>query len=198
VASNVQTNPKVDLFLSKTKRWRTELDALRNLLLSSELTEDLKWGKPCYTLNGANVALLYEFKESAAIGFLKGALLPDPAGILVAPGENSQSMRMVKVTDPQQIATLAPVLKDYLAQAIAVEKAGLSVEFQKSAPAEMPAEFQQRLEDTPGLKAAFEALTPGRQRAYLLHFGAAKQSQTRAARVEKCIPDILSGKGLND
>ncbi|HNW85760.1 MAG TPA: YdeI/OmpD-associated family protein [Candidatus Limiplasma sp.] len=198
MASNVQTNPKVDLFLSKTKRWRTELDALRNLLLSSELTEDLKWGKPCYTLNGANVALLYEFKESAAIGFLKGALLPDPAGILVAPGENSQSMRMVKVTDPQQIATLAPVLKDYLAQAIAVEKAGLSVEFQKSAPAEMPAEFQQRLEDTPGLKAAFEALTPGRQRAYLLHFGAAKQSQTRAARVEKCIPDILSGKGLND
>jgi len=196
--ANQEKNPKVDLFFSKLKQWRAELEALRTILLACDLVEELKWGKPCYTFEGGNVAILFAFKDSAAIGFLKGALLPDPAKILISPGENSQAMRMIKFTDPERIQSLAALLTDYLTNAIALEKAGITVQFTKSAEQAIPAEFQQRLEELPALKVAFESLTPGRQRAYLLHFNAAKQSQTRASRVEKCIPAILEGKGLND
>ena len=196
--ANGAKNPKVDLFFTKVKHWQAELEALRAILLASELVEELKWGKPCYTYEGGNVAILFEFKDCAAIGFLKGTLLPDPAGVLLSPGENSQAMRMIKFTDPERIQSQADLLREYLANAIAVEKAGLTVSFAKSADPDIPAEFQQRLEELPALKTAFESLTPGRQRAYLLYFSAAKQSQTRAARIEKWIPAILEGKGIAD
>ena len=191
-------NPKVDALLKeKSAQWQKELAALRAILLESPLTEEVKWGKPCYTFEGGNIAIIYGLKESCAIGFLKGVLLKDAAGILLKPGENSQSGRWVKFTSVEEIRKLAPTLKAYIHESVEAEKAGLRVEFKKS-PEPVARELQDKLDKNAALKKAFTALTPGRQRAYNLFVSGAKQSETRTSRVEKCMPRILSGKGLND
>jgi len=190
-------HPKVDAYFSKLKKWREELKKLRAIFLDSQLTEELKWAKPCYTFQKSNIAILCGLKESCAIGFLKGALLKDPNGILSQPGENSQSMRWMKFTALRQIAELEPIVKAYIHEAIQAEKAGLKVTFKKKSEP-IPEELQNKLDKSPALKTAFKALTPGRQRGYILFFSAAKQSKTRESRIEKCIPQILDGKGLND
>lgn len=174
------------------------MEKLRAICLDSQLTEELKWGQPCYTLNGKNVVIIGELKESCALSFFKGALLADSEDILLAPGENTQSGRWAKFSGLQQIEKLESVLKAYIFEAIEVEKAGLKVVLKTTQDLPVPDEFQARLENFLELKIAFEALTPGRQRAYLLHFAQPKQSKTRAVRVEKWIPHILIGKGLLD
>ena len=189
-------NPKVDAFLSQAKRWPREIAALRAIVLDCGLTEDMKWRQPCYTSNGGIVLLISPFKDYCALAFFKGALLKDPDGILVSPGENSQSMRQIRFTSAQQIAGREAVLRSYIHEAIATEQAGLKIH--KSPNLSVPEEFQQKLDEDPALKTAFAALTPGRQRAYLMHFSRPKQSTTRAARIEKCLPQILAGKGLDD
>ena len=191
-------NPEVDAYLNKTKKWQAELREMRRIVLACQLTEALKWGKPAYTFQNKVVVILYGFKEYCALGFFKGALIKDIHEILVSPGEHSQSMRQVCFTDVQEITKMEPILKAYIGEAIEVEKAGLKVDLKKSRELNIPEEFQHKLDEMPALKIAFEALTPGRQRAYALYFSGAKQSQTRASRVEKCIPQILDGKGLND
>lgn len=182
----------------KIKTWAAELAALRALVLDSGLNEECKWGVPCYTVNGGNVVIIHSFKEYCALLFFKGALLKDTKGILVQQTENVQAGRQLRFTDVQEITKLKTTIKAYLQDAIAVEKAGLKVAMKPTAEFAMPEEFQAKLDASPTLKAAFEALTPGRQRAYLLHFAAAKQATTREARVKKCMPLILSGKGLLD
>lgn len=191
-------NPKVDVFLNKTKKWQAEMIKLRKLILACGLNEDWKWGKPCYTLNGKNVVLLIPFKERCALMLFKGALLKDTHNILHQPSENTQGMRQINFTNLTQIIDLALVLKSYLSQAVAVEKSGLKVDFKSTSDFTIPEELQTKLDELPDLKAAFDALTPGRQRAYILYFAGAKQVKTRELRIEKCIPQILSGKGLND
>lgn len=191
-------NLKVDAFLRRATKWQQELAELRALLLGCGLTEELKWGQPCYTIDDGNVAILGSFKEYCALMFFKGALLKDPKGILVSPGEHTQSGRQVRFTALRDIVKLKTTLKAYVREAIAVEKAGLKVKLKKTADYAIPEEFQKRLDALPKLKTAFEALTPGRQRAYILYFSGAKQAKTRASRVEKCIPQILQGKGLDD
>ena len=191
-------NPKVDTFISKAIRWQEEYKKLRTIALSCQLTEELKWGVPCYTFENKNVVLIHGFKEYCALLFVKGALLKDNKGILIIQTENVQAARQIRFTNLQQIIELEPDLKAYIEEAIEVEKAGLKVEFKPTTEFAMPAEFQKKLDEVPTLKTAFEALTPGRQRAYLLHFSTPKQSVTRQARIEKCIPQILAGKGLND
>lgn len=191
-------NPKVDVFINGAKKWQAEYIKMREIALSCGLDEDLKWMHPCYSLNGKNVVLFHGFKDYCAYLFMKGALLEDPAGILVIQTENVQSARQIRFTDVDQISELEPVLKAYIQQAIEIEKAGLKVELKPTTEFKMADEFKQKLESDPALQAAFKGLTPGRQRAYLLHFSAPKQSATRLARVEKCIPQILAGKGLND
>jgi uncharacterized protein YdeI (YjbR/CyaY-like superfamily) len=191
-------NPKVDAFLSRTVEWRQEFEALRAIILDAPLTEDLKWGVPCYTVEGKNVVLIHGFKEYCAILFVKGALLKDPDNILIRQTENVQSARQVRFTRVREIVELGPVLKAYLDEAVEVEKAGLKVERKTTDEFAMPDEFRARLDETPALKAAFEALTPGRQRAYLLHFASPKQAKTREARIDKHTPQILEGRGLND
>ena len=191
-------SPRVDAYISDAKRWHAELAALRAIVQQSGLVEDVKWGKPCYTLNGGNVAMLFAFKEYAALGFLKGTLLTDTKHLLAAPGENSQAMRMLHFTSVDAITQAEGDIRAYLDEAIRVEQAGLEVQFQKSADIALPDELLARFAELPALKTAFEALTPGRQRAFVLHFGGAKQSKTRAERVERSIPLILEGKGLND
>ena len=191
-------NPKVDTFISKATRWQEEYKKMRTIALSCQLTEELKWGVPCYTFENKNVVLIHGFKEYCALLFVKGALLKDDKGILIIQTENVQAARQIRFTNLQQIIELEPDLKAYIEEAIEVEKTGLKVEFKPTAEFAMPAEFQKKLDEVPALKTAFEALTPGRQRAYLLHFSAPKQSATRQTRVEKCIPQILAGKGLND
>ena len=191
-------NPQIDEFLNKAERWRNEMEKLRAICLDCQLTEELKWGQPCYTLHGKNVVIIGELKESCALSFFKGALLADSEGILRAPGENTQSGRWAKFSSLQQIEKLEPVLKAYIYEAIEVEKAELKVVLKTTQDFPVPDEFQARLDNFRELKIAFEALTPGRQRAYLLHFAQPKQSKTRAARVEKWIPHILIGKGLLD
>jgi uncharacterized protein YdeI (YjbR/CyaY-like superfamily) len=193
-----KTSPKVDGFIRKDPAWRDELQALRAIVLDSPLTEDVKWRVPCYTLEGANVLFIGRLKESCVLSFIKGALLKDPKGILVQQTENSQTVRVVRFTSVQEIATLEPVLRAYIKEAVEVEKAGLKVAFKKVSEFAVPEEFQAKLDELPALKAAFAALTPGRQRGYLLHFAAAKQSKTRASRVEKAMPHILAGKGIDD
>jgi uncharacterized protein YdeI (YjbR/CyaY-like superfamily) len=190
-------NPKVDAHLAKAEKWRAELAVLRKILLGCGLTEDFKWGKPCYTYDGGNVAIIYGLKESCALGLLKAVLLKDSKKILIKPGENSQSGRWIKFTSVAQIKQLERTLKAYLQEAIEVEKAGWKVEFKKN-PEPMAKELRNKLDQTPTLKKAFTALTPGRQRAYNLFVSGAKQSETRTSRVEKCMPRILCGKGLND
>ena len=178
--------------------WQAELAALRALVLASGLAEECKWGVPCYTFEGGNVVIIHSFKEYCGLLFFKGALLKDPKGILIQQTENVQAARQLRFTDVRDIVKLKPTIKAYLQEAIAVEKAGLKVSMKPTAEFAMPEEFQAKLDVSPALKTAFEALTPGRQRGYLLHFAAAKQSKTREARIEKCTPQILNGKGLLD
>jgi uncharacterized protein YdeI (YjbR/CyaY-like superfamily) len=193
-----KTNPKVDGFLRNAKQWRAELEELRAIALDCELTEELKWGVPCYTLEKRNVVLIHTFNEYCALLFFKGALMKDPQGILIQQTKNVQAARQVRFTDVRDIVKLKRALMAYINQAMEVEKAGLKVEFKPTTEFDMPEELQKKLDKKPALKKAFEALTPGRQRGYLLYFAAAKQSKTREARVEKCIPQILEGKGLKD
>lgn len=191
-------NVKVDEFLNNAKAWQKELAQLRRIVLDCGLTEELKWGVPCYTHRNGNIALLGGFKEYCVLSFFKGVLLHDAEGILVAPGENSQAVRMVKFTSVQAIVKLEPVLKTYIHEAMKVEEDGLKVDFKESTNLEFPEELLHKLNADPAFKAAFEALTPGRQRAYNLYFTAAKQPETRVARIEKYVPRILNGKGIND
>lgn len=191
-------NPKVDAFLAKAKQWQAEFTQLRSIMLALPLTEELKWGNPCYVGEGGNVVLIHGFKEYCAVLFFKGALLKDPQGVLIMQSENTQSARQMRFTSLADVKRLETTLKAYVAEAISVEKAGLKVAFKPTTEFSMPEEFQQQLDGIKGLKKAFEALTPGRQRAYLLHFSSAKQAKTRTSRVEKCIPQILAGKGLDD
>ena len=192
------TNPKVDFFFSEAEQWREEFKKLRRIILDCGLTEELKWGKPCYSFQDGNVVLIHGFKEYCALLFMKGALLKDSKGILVQQTENVQAARQIRFTNVQEIVKLEPALKTYVKQAIEVEKAGLKVDYKKTSEFKVPEEFQRQLNGNPALRSAFEALTPGRQRGYLLYFSAPKQSQTRESRVEKCIPLIFDGMGLND
>ncbi|MCC6422461.1 MAG: YdeI/OmpD-associated family protein [Phycisphaerales bacterium] len=191
-------NPKVDGYIRKNKKWQAHLQALRSILLDTPLIEEIKWRVPCYTFESNNVALLGALKDNCVITFVKGALLKDPARILVKPGENTRSARMIRFTDVEQIHLHQSDIKAYVAQAIKLEKAGRKFDFQNSPPMAIPPEFQSKLDQLPALKTAFFTLTPGRQRAYLLHFSTAKQSKTRTARVEKWMPQILDNKGLDD
>ncbi len=190
-------NPKVDTFLRKAKTWREESEKLRMILLDCPLTEELKWGEPCYTFQGKNVVLIGGFKEYCTLLFFKGALLSDPHGLLVAPGK-TQAGRQIRFAGLQEIVAMETILKTYIHEAIEVEKAGLKVKLKKHSEYKIPEELKKRLDEMPRLKAAFEALTPGRQRAYMFHVAAPKQSKTRESRVEKCMKQILAGKGLND
>ncbi|MHA3772344.1 YdeI/OmpD-associated family protein [Verrucomicrobiota bacterium sgz303538] len=190
-------NPKVDQFFTSAKKWREEMERLRRIALNAGLAEELKWGKPCYTYNDGNVAIIQGFKEQCALMFFKGALLKDPDGLLEAPGEHSNVARRMVFSSVGGVAEMEARLRAFIAQAIEIEKAGLKVEVQKK-PEPLPEELEVMFEEVSGLKKAFGALTPGRQRAYVLHFSGAKQSTTRRSRIEKCVPGILDGKGLND
>ena len=191
-------NPKVDFYFNKDQKWQDEIRQLRTIALDCALEEELKWGCPCYTYRQSNIVLIHVFKEYCAYLFFKGALLNDTNGILIQQTENVQAARQIRFTNSDEIVELQASLKAYIHEAIEVEKAGLKVELKKTAEFNMPPEFQQKLDESQILKTAFDALTPGRQRAYLLHFSAAKQVKTREARIEKFIPQILNGKGLND
>jgi|SRR5580658_9425378 uncharacterized protein YdeI (YjbR/CyaY-like superfamily) len=191
-------NPKVDAMLRGVKKWREEFEALRNIALDCGLKEDLKWYQASYSDEDKNIVLIHGFKEYCALLFFKGALMKDPKGILIQQTENVQSARQVRFTGMGEITRLEPVLKAYIREAIGVEKAGLKVKKKTTADFKVPEEFQAKLEGSPALKKAFEALTPGRQRAYLFYFSGAKQSQTREARIEKWLPQILKGKGIDD
>jgi uncharacterized protein YdeI (YjbR/CyaY-like superfamily) len=191
-------NPRVDVFLEKEKQWRDEFENLRMIALDTQLTEELKWGKPCYTYEGSNVVLIHGFKEYCALLFLKGALLKDAKGILITQTENVQAARQIRFTNVREIVKMRPILKAYIREAIEVEKAGLKVDFKKTSEFGIPEEFQIKLDKSLALKTAFYALTPGRQRAYILYFSAPKQSKTRESRIEKSRKQILNGKGLND
>ncbi len=192
------TNPKVDAFLARSEQWQAEMTKLRAIVLDCDLTEELKWGCPCYTHNDNNVVLIHAFKEYCALLFMKGALLKDEEGILVQQTKNVQSGRQIRFTSLQQVTKMKAVVKAYVQEAIAVEQAGLKVDFKDTGEFDFPDEFQAKLDEMPELQTAFEALTPGRQRGYLLHFAAPKQSKTRVSRIEKCVQHIMSGKGLND
>lgn len=192
-------NPKVDWFFSKAEKWQEEFKKLRKFVLACEgLSEELRWGKPCYTFQKANIVLIHGFKEYCALLFFKGALLKDPKGILIQQTENVQAARQIRFTSAREIVEREPILKAYIHEAIDVEKAGLKVNYKRTSEFKTPEEFQSKLDKIPALKTAFNALTPGRQRGYLFYFNAAKQSKTREARVEKCLPQILKGKGLDD
>ena len=193
-----RTNPKVDAFLSEAKRWREEFEKLRKIVLDCELNEELKWGHPCYTLEEGNIVLIHGFKAYCALLFFKGALLKDAKGILLQQTEHVQAARQIRFTNVREIVGMEKTLKAYVHEAMAVEKSGLKVKLKKTADFAIPEEFQEKLDGNPALKTAFRALTPGRQRAYLFHFSGAKQSKTRESRVEKWLPQILKGKGLDD
>jgi uncharacterized protein YdeI (YjbR/CyaY-like superfamily) len=193
-----RTNPKVDWFFQKPGTWQAEYEKLRAIALECGLDEELKWGCPCYTSEKANIVLIHGFKDYCAFLFFKGALLKDPKGLLIQQTENVQSARQIRFTSLREIVKLKPVLKAYIKEAVALEKAGLKVDLKKTSEFKIPAEFKNRLAEDSRLKKAFSALTPGRQRGYLLYFSAAKQAKTREARIEKYIPEILKGKGLND
>jgi uncharacterized protein YdeI (YjbR/CyaY-like superfamily) len=188
-------NPKVDEYLRKAKKWQQEMTKLRRISLDSGLTEELKWGKPCYTFQTSNIVIIQGFKEFCALLFCKGALLKDPNGVLKKFGW--QAARRIPFTNVREIVEMEPILKAHICEAIEAEKAGLKVNYKKN-PEPIPEELQNKLDEIPALKAAFDALTPGRQRGYILYFSGAKQSKTRASRVKKCMPQILKGKGLND
>lgn len=193
-----EMNPKVDAYIDRSEKWQKELERLRKIILDCGLREELKWGTPCYTYHDSNIVLLHVFKEYCAMLFFKGALMQDPEGLLVQQTENTQATRQIRFTQLKEITQQEAVLKRYVHEAIEVEKAGLKVAFKKTEEFNMPAEFKAKLDKDARLKSAFEALTPGRQRGYLLHFSAAKQAKTRESRIEKSIPAILKGMGLND
>jgi len=194
----MKTNPKVDWFFNKAKQWQEAYDKLRTIVLDCGLTEELKWGCPCYTLENSNIVLIHGFKDYCALLFFKGALLKDANGILVQQTENVQAGRQIRFTDIDEIVAMESTLKAYIKEAVKVEKAGVAVPFKKTSEFKMAEEFKNVLDATPKLKKAFQALTPGRQRGYLLFFSSAKQSKTRESRIEKSIPKILKGKGLDD
>lgn len=197
-------NPKADFYFEKAGRWQKELEVLRTLVLNCGLNEEVKWGTPCYVLpdptgkQSGNIVLIHVFKEYCALLFFKGALLSDPAGILIQQTENVQAARQMRFTRLDEVTERESLISSYIYEAIEVEKAGLKVQLKKSTEFAVAEEFQQKLDALPALKAAFESLTPGRQRAYLLHFSAPKQPKTRESRIEKSIPAIMEGKGLND
>ncbi len=205
-------NPQIDTYLAdgcgrcplggtpqcKVNDWREELKQLRLIILESGLVEELKWGVPCYTFEKSNVLVMAAFKDYCSVSFFKGVLIEDDKSVLVKPGENSQAARLIRFTSVQQVLDLELTLKDYINKAIEVEKTGLKVSFKQPSEQDIPDEFQQKLDELPALKAAFKALTPGRQRGYLLYFSGAKQSKTRASRIQKYIPKILEGKGFHD
>ncbi|MCH8496241.1 MAG: YdeI family protein [Balneolales bacterium] len=191
-------NPKVDWFFNKADKWKEEYETLRKICLDCGLTEELKWGCPCYTHKSSNIVLIHGFKEYCALLFHKGVLLKDSHDILVQQTKNVQSARQIRFTNVSEIIEMEAIIKSYIIEAVEVDKAGLEVEFKKTKEFDLPEEFQQKLDENPALKVAFKALTPGRQRGYLLHFSEAKQSKTRTQRVEKYIPKILNGKGLQD
>ena len=192
------TNPKVDWFFSKDTKWQKEYEKLRKIILDCGLMEELKWGCPCYTFENTNIVLIHGFKEYCALLFFKGALLNDPNGILIQQTKNVQSARQIRFTSVREIVNMEKILKATVYEAIEVERAGLKVKLKKTSEFKIPEEFQKRLDKNTTLKKAFEALTPGRQRAYIFYFSQAKQSKTREARVEKYIKQILNGKGLDD
>jgi uncharacterized protein YdeI (YjbR/CyaY-like superfamily) len=196
--NRMETNPKVDWFFNKAGKWQEEYHRLRMIALGCGLTEELKWGCPCYTQDANNIVLIHGFKDYCALLFIKGALLKDPKGILIQQTENVQSARQIRFTDAEQIADMESTLKSYVKEAVKVEKTGLKVALKKPSEFKMAEEFKSVLEGTPKLKKAFDGLTPGRQRGYLLYFSSAKQSKTRESRIEKSIPQILKGKGLED
>lgn len=196
--SSYKMNPKVDFYFTKASKWQEEYLMLRHLALNSTLTEELKWGVPCYTFQNANVVLIHGFKDYCALLFHKGALLKDPKGLLIQQTENVQAARQLRFTSVQEIVKLKSIISAYIKEAIAIEKSGLKVEFKKTTAFKIPDEFQLQLDMHPGLETAFKTLTPGRQRAYLLYFSSAKQSATRQARIQKYIPHILKGKGIDD
>jgi uncharacterized protein YdeI (YjbR/CyaY-like superfamily) len=191
-------NPKADWFFAKDTKWRKEYEKLRNIVLDCGLAEELKWGVPCYTFLKSNIVLMHGFKDYCALLFHKGVLLKDAEGVLIQQSENVQAARQIRFSNIQEIDDLAPIIKAYIYEAIEVEKAGLKVDFKKTKEFNIPEEFQKALDVNPDLKSAFEALTPGRKRGYLLYFSQAKQSKTRISRIEKCMVKILNGLGLND
>ncbi len=191
-------NPKVDFFFEKPGQWQEEYKKLREIILDCGLDEELKWGHPCYTFRKANVVLIHGFNDYCALLFHKGALLKDPDQLLIQQTENVQAARQIRFTRLAEITEMEDTLKSYIYEAIEVEKAGLKVKMKKTSEFPMPEEFRSRLDEDPGLKAAFEALTPGRQRGYLLHFSQPKKSETKVSRIEKAIPAIFEGKGMND
>lgn len=191
-------NPKVDLFLDKARKWQEEMNLLRSLILECNLDEDFKWMHPCYAHQGNNIVLIHGFKDYCALLFFKGVLLKDKESVLIQQTENVQDRRQIRFTNLTEIVNLQATIKDYILEAIDVEKSGLKVDFKKTTEFNIPEEFQNKLNEIPALKVAFGSLTPGRQRAYLLYFSAPKQSKTRETRVEKYIQDILKGKGLDD
>ena len=191
-------NPKVDWFFSKDTKWEKEYEKLRVIILDCGLTEELKWGCPCYTLGESNIVLIHGFKEYCALLFFKGALLNDPNGMLIQQTKNVQSARQIRFTNVREIVKMERILKAYIYEAIEVERAGLKVNFKKTSEYKIPEEFQKKLNKNPALKPAFDSLTPGRQRAYIFYFSQPKQSKTRESRVEKYTKQILNGKGLND
>jgi uncharacterized protein YdeI (YjbR/CyaY-like superfamily) len=191
-------NPKVDFYFDKTSKWQKEYEQLRTIILDCQLTEELKWGCPCYTFQKSNIVLIHGFKEYCALLFFKGALLNDAKGILIQQTKNVQSARQIRFTGVKDIAKLEPAIKAYIHEAVAVEKAGLKVTLKKTSEYPMPEEFKSKLSKNAALKAAFKALTPGRQRGYLFYFGQVKLSKTREARIEKSIPKILKGEGFDD
>ena len=191
-------NSKVDFYFNKAKKWQEEFEKLRMIILDCGLTEELKWGVPCYTFEKRNIVLIHGLKEYCALLFFKGALLNDPKDILIQQTKNVQAARQIRFTSVREIVKMKPILKAYIHEAIEVEKAGLKVNLKNTTEFIIPEEFQDKLDEIPSLKTAFDALTPGRQKAYVLYFSAPKQSKTREARVGKCMQQILNGKGLND
>ncbi len=191
-------NPAVDFYFDKADKWKKEVTKLRDIILSTGLQEECKWGVPCYTYNNKNIVLIHDFKDYCAILFHKGALLQDPENILIQQTKNVQSARQIRFTNIKEINSLEKKIKEYIYEAIEVEKAGLEVKLKEVSAYDVPEEFEQKLKENPSLKKSFEALTPGRQRAYLLYFAQPKQSKTREARIEKYQQQIMNGKGLND
>jgi uncharacterized protein YdeI (YjbR/CyaY-like superfamily) len=193
-----KANPKVDFYFTKAKKWREEMERLRKIILGTELTEELKWGKPFYTVQGGNVLVIWGYKDHCALGFCKGALLKDADGILSNIGENTQAVRKIRFTSLREIVEMDATLQAYIQEAIEVEKAGLEVKYKETSEFTMPEELKNKLSEMPAFKKAFESLTPGRQRGYLLHFSAPKQSKTRESRIEKCMQRIFDGKGFDE
>jgi uncharacterized protein YdeI (YjbR/CyaY-like superfamily) len=191
-------NPKVDFYFTKATKWKKEFETLRSIVLDCQLTEELKWGNPCYMFEKKNIVLIHGFKDYCALLIFKGALLKDPKGILVQQTENVQAARQIRFTNVQEIVKMKATLKAYIYEAVQVEEAGLKVPLKKTSDFEIPEEFQTKLNKNRALKTAFNALTPGRQRAYIFYFSSAKQSKTREARVEKYTAQILEGRGLED